>query len=85
MFEIAEKKLIKEKITELEMNLENNYKDLAHDALKELYQLLEYLKSNGKIKDKTYNKYKEIADKHKKDMDGYGHFTASDAAIFMKE
>jgi hypothetical protein len=85
MFEIKEKKMLNEKITELEMNLENNYKDLAHDALRELYALLEYLHNNKKIKDKTYEKFKKTADEHKKDMEGYGHFTASDADIFLKE
>lgn len=84
MFEIKEKKMLDEKLTELKMNLENNYKDLAHDALKELYTLLEYLHKNRKIKDKTYLKYKAVADGYASDMADYGHFTASDAAIFMK-
>ena len=49
-------------LNEMKMNLENNYKDLAHDALKELHRKLEEYRKDGLIKDKDYNKYKKIAD-----------------------
>mgnify|MGYP003209275972 CR=1 FL=1 len=49
-------------INELQVNLENNYKDLAQDALKELHATLEENLATGKMKEKDYNKYKKIAD-----------------------
>ncbi len=69
MFELKEKAILNEKIAELEMNLSNNYKDLAITAFKELGQLLESLK----LKEKTYNKYKKIYDEYAKKMEGYSH------------
>ena len=72
MFEIKEKQMLKAKLQELRMNLENNYKDLAHKALKEYSELLEYLHDNG-LKEKTYNKYKKISDEYIKNMADYHH------------
>ena len=60
-------------MNELKMNLENNYKDLAHDALKKLHATLdEYLK-NGTLKEKDYKKYKNVADDYSKRLANYHH------------
>ena len=72
MFELKEKAMLNEKIAELEMNLSNNYKDLALTADKEFAELLENLRQNG-LKEKTYNKYKKIFDEYSEKMDGYSH------------
>ena len=72
MFELKEKAMLNEKIAELEMNLSNNYKDLAISAYKEFAELLENLRQNG-LKEKTYNKYKKIFDEYSEKMDGYSH------------
>lgn len=60
-------------LNEMKINLENNYKDLAHDALKELHKKLEEYKENGMIKEKDYNKYKKIADGYTDRLRNYHH------------
>lgn len=60
-------------LNELKMNLENNYKDLAHDALKKLHATLEDYRENGMLKEKDYNKYKKIADDYSARMTNYHH------------
>lgn len=60
-------------MNELKMNLENNYKDLAHDALKKLHETLERHHADGQLKDKDYNKYKKIADEYSAKMADYHH------------
>ncbi len=60
-------------INDLQVNLENNYKDLAHDALKRLHATLEENLSSGKMKEKDYNKYKKIANDYSNKMANYHH------------
>lgn len=60
-------------LNELKMNLSNNYKDLAHDALKKLHATLEQYHDSGQLKDKDYNKYKKIADDYSAKMADYHH------------
>ena len=60
-------------LNDLQVNLENNYKDLAHDALKKLYTALEVHLSDGTLKEKDYNKYKKIADDYSVKMANYHH------------
>lgn len=67
-------KLVMEaKINDLKINLENNYKDLAHDALKELQKTLEEFKESGELKGKDYVKYKQTADDYAMRMMNYHH------------
>lgn len=58
---------------ELKMNLENNYKDLAHDALKRFHSVIEQYKVDGVLKEKDYLKYKKIADSYSQQMQNYHH------------
>ncbi len=60
-------------LNELKMNLANNYKDLAHDALKKLHATLDEYKNSGAIKEKDYMKYKKIADEYSDKMADYHH------------
>lgn len=60
-------------LNDLQVNLENNYKDLAHDALKELHMALETHLTDGTLKEKDYNKYKKIADDYSMKMKNYHH------------
>ena len=60
-------------MNELKMNLSNNYKDLAHDALKKLHMVLEEYHNTGMIKDKDYMKYKKVADEYSARMADYHH------------
>lgn len=60
-------------LNEMKINLENNYKDLAHDALKELHRKLETYHDEGMLKDKDYNKYKNIANDYSVRLKDYHH------------
>lgn len=60
-------------INELDMNLANNYKDLAHKALRELDELVEELHSSGELKDKDYAKLSGRVKEYKIQMSGYHH------------
>lgn len=60
-------------LNELKMNLENNYKDLAHDALKKLHNTIEAYHNDGTLKDKDYIKYKRVADEYSSRMADYHH------------
>ena len=53
------KQQLNAKLTEMNMNLANNYKDLAHDALKELDRMVEDFKASGDLKEKDYQKLKK--------------------------
>ncbi|MCM1495053.1 MAG: hypothetical protein NC089_04575 [Bacteroides sp.] len=67
------KLLLESKVNDLKINLENNYKDLAQDALKELQRVLEECRESGELKDKDYRKYKQIADGYAMRMMNYHH------------
>lgn len=60
-------------LNELRINLENNYKDLAHDALKKLHATLDAYYQDGTIKEKDYKKYKKVADDYSSRMANYHH------------
>lgn len=64
---------IEDKMGDLKINLENNYKDLAQDALKELQKTLEEYKESGELKEKDYLKYKQKADDYAMRMINYHH------------
>ncbi len=55
------------------MNLENNYKDVALDALHDLQSTIEQMKVSGELKEKDYQKYKQKADNYASRMVGYHH------------
>lgn len=60
-------------LNELKINLENNYKDLAHDALRKLHNTIEGYYNDGILKGKDYNKYKRVADEYSIQMKDYHH------------
>lgn len=67
------KQQLNAKLNEMNMNLANNYKDLAHDALKELDQMVEDLKQSGDLKEKDYQKMREMVDRYKVKLSDYHH------------
>ena len=73
MFGRKYKLILDSKLDELKMNLENNYKDLAHGALKEYHAILEDLHDRGCISERTYLKYLKTGEKYKEDMKDYHH------------
>jgi hypothetical protein len=73
MLKFKTRLILKSKLDELKMNLENNYKDLAHAALKDYLNVLEQLKADNMINDKDYLKYKKIGEGYKNSMVDYHH------------
>lgn len=58
---------------EIQINLENNYKDLAIGARKKAAERLEELKAADALNAKDYSKLKERMDDITKKMEGYHH------------
>lgn len=73
MFKSNAKKQIETHINDLQLYLENNYKDLAIQARKDAILLLEMYYTNGQLNAKTYSKYKNILDDYTEQMKGYNH------------
>lgn len=67
------KKEIEELFNEIQINLENNYKDLAIGARKKAEIRLNQLKDENNLKDKDYQKLKAKLDDFTKRMEGYHH------------
>ena len=73
MMKRSVKQQLNAKPNEMNMNLANNYKDLAHDALKELDQMVEDLKQSGDLKEKDYQKMRQMVDGYKVKLSDYHH------------
>lgn len=73
MMKRSVKQQLNAKLNEMNMNLANNYKDLAHDALKELDQMVEDLKQSGNLKEKDYQKMRQMVDGYKVKLSDYHH------------
>lgn len=73
MMKRSVKQQLNAKLNEMNMNLANNYKDLAHDALKELDQMVEDLKQSGDLKEKDYQKMRQKVDGYKVKLSDYHH------------
>lgn len=58
---------------DLRSNLENNYKDSAHNARKKLGVRCEELFAEGKISEKVYNKYHRIYEEYTEKLKDYRH------------
>ena len=67
------KQQLNAKLTEMNMNLANNYKDLAHDALNELDRMEEDFKASGDLKEKDYQKMRRMVDDYKRKLADYHH------------
>ena len=73
MMKRSVKQQLNAKLNEMNMNLANNYTDLAHDALKELDQMVEDLKQSGDLKEKDYQKMRQMVDGYKVKLSDYHH------------
>ena len=68
-----EKNAVKKALNKIQINLENNYKDLAIKAYNDAAALIETYRADKKLNDKDYEKYKQgLAVFHKR-MEGYSH------------
>lgn len=67
------KKEVEAIFNDIQINLENNYKDLAIGARKKAALRLEELNSSGELSDKDYRRLKVTLDDFTKRMEGYHH------------
>lgn len=58
---------------EIQINLENNYKDLAINARKKAEQRLGELEKTEALSEKDYRRFKTTLDDYTKRMEGYHH------------
>lgn len=72
MFNLKEKAILNEKVAEIEMNISNNYKDLARAAFEDFEKTLAQMKENG-LSERVYKKYKKIYDEYARKFEGYSH------------
>lgn len=57
----------------MEMSCENNYKDMAHESLKEFEECLEQYYSDGLISQSEYNSHSQKLSNKKSELNGYDH------------
>lgn len=67
------KKEIEALFNDIQINLENNYKDLAIGARKKAEERLKSMEASGELKEKDYKKLKATLDDYTKRMEGYHH------------
>lgn len=82
MFFRKKKNPLDDKLNELQMNLENNYKDLAISARKEAETMYAEMKGKGMLKEKEALAYRKRLDDYAKKMVHYDHTNISN---FLKE
>jgi len=73
LFKSKHEKQLEDIIRRLNMNMSNNYKDNAQDNLKEFETVLNNIKEEGLLKDKTVCRYDEILKEYQGKMKGYSH------------
>ncbi len=67
------KKEIEDLFHEIQINLENNYKDLAISARRKAEEALARCETSGELKEKDYKRLKAKLDDYTKRMEGYHH------------
>lgn len=67
------KKQIEKLLDKVQINLENNYKDLAITARAEAEQQLKQYKKQELLKEKDYQKLQSRLEEYTKRMEGYSH------------
>ena len=72
-FKNAFEKQLDEKISRIQNNFENNYKDAAQLNLKEFEAMLNEMKSSGKIKEKRIAYYENKLSDYKNQMQKFTH------------
>lgn len=64
---------LEEKLNNIQVNLENNYKDEAHKAYREAKELFEEIVKNGELKDKQIELYTKKLSEFEERLKNYGH------------
>lgn len=73
LFKSKGEKELEHILFEMKCNLENNYKDSAHNARKRLMERADALYAEGKIKEKVYQKYRLIYEEYTERLKDYRH------------
>ena len=73
LFKNAARRELDRILAELRANLENNYKDAAHEARKRLGSRCEELRAAGKLSEKDYRKYRVLYESYTEKMKDYHH------------
>ncbi len=60
-------------IRELQLNLENNYKSVAHEYRIKLGERCEELLAEGKLRESDYSFYKKLYEEYSEKMKNYHH------------
>ena len=60
-------------IQKIDMNMSNNYKDAAQDALKEFDQAVHSLKESVNLKPQVLSKYESMLNTYRDKMQGFTH------------
>lgn len=68
-----EQKEVENLFQEIQINLENNYKDEAIYARKQASQRLEEMRNNNELSEQEYAKWKKVLDEYTNKMIGYHH------------
>jgi len=76
------RKALEEKLNSIQMNLENNYKDLAIITRREAVALLSEYKEKNILKDSDIAWFEKRLTEYDKRMQHYGH---TDISSFLKE
>lgn len=67
------KKQMEQLFQEIQINLENNYKDLAIGARKQAEKQLSLFQAEGCLTEKDFRRLKQTLDSYTKRMEGYHH------------
>lgn len=73
LFKSKAKKELDELISEMKINLANNYKSTAHEKRKQLGIRCDALFAEGKISEKDYKEYKQIFEHYTLMLKDYHH------------
>ena len=73
LFKSKGEKELEKILFDLKCNLENNYKDSAHNARKRLKERADLLFAEGRISAKVYDKYRLIYEEYTEKLKDYRH------------
>ncbi|MCR5728110.1 MAG: hypothetical protein K6G24_11670 [Lachnospiraceae bacterium] len=73
IFKNKYEKKLDEIIEEMQMNMSNNYKDNAQKNLEEFESALQRYSEQGRIKEKSREKYENMLTSFKEKLKGYTH------------